>query len=126
MGEQEIIMEYRQTKMALVAQGLTRWWWLGIITCGVVIFIDIMRWQRAKLTIHKKSVTIEGGILNVSTQDMPFNKIQSVTVVQSALGQILGYGHLQISSGNALQPIVFKYLENPKIVRQVIQDKIEE
>lgn len=117
-------MEYKQTKMALVAQALTKWWWLGVLTCGISIIINILRWTRAKLIVGDRAISIEDGIMTVKTQDMPYDKINSVTVVQSALGQIFGYGHLQISSGNDSRPIIFKYLDNPTEVRQVIQDMI--
>lgn len=48
-------MEYKQTSLALVARGLTLWWWLGILTCGISIVWDVVSTNepnRFNLSIH--------------------------------------------------------------------------
>lgn len=117
-------MEYRQTSKALVAKAVTLWWWWGLLLLGIPIIIDLLRYSRNKLVIGAKSVTVELGVLTQNSREIPFSKIQSVTVNQSVMGQIFGYGHILITSGNELAPIVFKYVDQPQSLKQVLQDKI--
>lgn len=117
-------MELRQTQKALIAKAILYWWWLGPLTLGGLIVWDLMAYKRNRLVIGDKTIRIETGVITSNTRDIPYSKIQSVTVNQSVVGQMLGYGHIQITSGNELTPIVFKYADNPQAVRQAIQDKI--
>ena len=117
-------MEYRQTPLSLVVKGLTLWWWLGILTCGVTIFTDVLSYKRTKLVLKDRSLSFESGIMTQNSRELAYRNIQTVDLSQSATGQIFGYGHIIITTANAEAPIMFKYVSNPQIVRAAIQAKI--
>jgi uncharacterized membrane protein YdbT with pleckstrin-like domain len=117
-------MEYKQTSKALVVRALTLWWWFGLILLGIPILVDLLRYARHRLIVGEKSVIVELGVLTRNSREMPFSKIQSVTVSQSLFGQMLNYGSIQIVSANEYTPIVFKYVDRPDDLKRRLQDKI--
>ena len=117
-------MEYKQTPLSLVVRGLTLWWWLGIATFGLLIAWDVISYLRTKLILREKSLTLYFGVLTQNSQELPYRSVQTVDVHQSVFGQVFGYGHIIITSANALDPIVFKYVNKPQALRRVIQDRI--
>jgi uncharacterized membrane protein YdbT with pleckstrin-like domain len=116
-------MEVKQTQKALIVRALLYWWWLGWFTLGGIVIWDILSYKRNRLILSDKTVRIEQGVLSLNTRDIPYAKIQSVSVNQSVFGQMASYGHIVITSGNDLAPILFKYVDNPQAIRQAIQDK---
>ena len=117
-------MEYRQTNLALVSRGLTTWWWLGFMTCGILIWWDVMNYRRTKLVLKDKSLVFMSGVMTQNSRELAYRNVQTVDVNQSALGQVLGYGHIIITTANAGDPIIFKYVAKPQALRQAIQDRI--
>lgn len=116
--------EYRQSAATLVARALTRWWWLGFITFGLIIIWDILEWKRAALILKDRSLTLKFGVITQNSREVPYKNIQTVDVNQSVLGQALGYGHIVITTANAYAPIEFKYVATPQVVREAIQARV--
>lgn len=119
-------MEYRQTPLSLVARGLTLWWWLGLMTVGILILWDVLSYKRNKLVLGSKSLTHFSGVITQNSRDLPYKNIQTVNVNQSVMGQVFGYGHVIITTANASEPIQFKYVAKPQVLRDVIQDKMRD
>lgn len=117
-------MEYRQTNLALVARGLTTWWWLGLLTCGILIWWDVMNYKRTKLVLKDRSLSFESGVMTQNSRELAYRNIQTVDLNQSAMGQVFGYGHIIITTANAEAPIHFKYVGQPQVIRAAIQAKI--
>lgn len=117
-------MEFKQTQAALTVKGITYWWWLGLLTFGVLIVWDILSYQKTKLVLGDKSVTFYTGILTVNSRDIPYRNISNINVTRGLLGRSFGYGHVQIKASNISDAIIFKYVDNPEAVRLAIQDKI--
>jgi uncharacterized membrane protein YdbT with pleckstrin-like domain len=118
-------VEYKQTPLALVAKSLTLWWWLGILTLGISIFWDVMSFKRTKLVLGDKSLTLYSGVLTQNSRDLPYKNIQTVNINQSVLGQVFGYGHIIVTTASATEPLLFKYVAKPQVLREVIQGKIQ-
>lgn len=116
--------EYRQTPMTLVAKALTRWWWLGFLTLGIIIIWDILEWKRAALVLKDESLLFKFGVITQNSREVPYRNAQTVEVHQSVLGQMLGYGHIVITTANTNAPIEFKYVAQPQMVREAIQARI--
>jgi uncharacterized membrane protein YdbT with pleckstrin-like domain len=121
---QERNMEYKQTPLMLVVRAVTVWWWLGLLTLGGIIAYDILSWKRAALILKDGSLTLSFGVITQNSRELPYKNIQTVDVHQSVLGQILGYGHVLITTANANAPVMFKYVDKPQIVREMIQSKL--
>jgi len=58
------------------------------------------------------------GIISQNTSEIKLDKLESLTVNQSSLGRILGYGNV-IANGTG-NTIVFEYIPNPHAVRKQI------
>ena len=117
-------MEYRQTPLSLVGKALALWWWLGVMTLGITIFTDIMNYKRTKLVLKDRSLSFESGIMTQKSRELAYRNIQTVELTQSTMGQMLGYGHIIITTGNAEAPIVFKSVAHPQELRAAIQARI--
>lgn len=116
--------EYRQSAITLLARALTRWWWLGIVTLGLIVVWDILEWKRAALILKDSSLTLKFGVITQNSREVPYKNIQTIDVHQSILGQALGYGHIVITTANANAPIEFKYVATPQIAREALQAKV--
>lgn len=116
--------EYRQSAATLVARALTRWWWLGFITFGLIIVWDILEWKRAGLILKDDSLVLKFGVITQNSRDVPYKNIQTVDVNQSILGQALGYGHILITTANTNAPVLFKYVAQPQLLREAIQARV--
>lgn len=117
-------MEYRQTPLALVSRAVTTWWWLGIMTLGILIVTDVLSYKRTKLVLKDRSLSFESGVMTQNSRELAYRNIQTVDLNQSAMGQIFGYGHIIITTANAEAPITFKYVGQPQVVRSAIQAKL--
>lgn len=116
--------EYRQSSATLIAKALLRWWWLGIITFGIIIIWDILEWKRASLLLKDDSLVLKFGVITENSREVPFKSVQTVDMHQSVLGQALGYGHIVITTANTNAPIEFKYVAQPQVVREAIQARV--
>jgi len=119
-------MEYRQTRMALVVKAITLWWWFGVALFFIPIVIDLLKFKRTRLVLNEKSVTLYDGILTENSQDLPYRNIQTVNVHQSVLGQMFGYGHIVLSTAHSGNGVMFKYVDKPQILREMIQARIKD
>ncbi len=61
------------------------------------------------------------GWLNVSTQEVSLNKIEEISLTQSLLGRILGYGNL-VLRGTGVGVIELPEMDSPVRLRRIIED----
>ncbi|HCH34911.1 MAG: hypothetical protein UY35_C0002G0021 [Candidatus Saccharibacteria bacterium GW2011_GWC2_48_9] len=121
----EDTMEYKQSFFSLIERALKFWWWLGIMTIGITIYIDIQRYRKRKIIMHDKALTYTQGTFTVQSTDLPYRNIQSVRLSQGTFGRIFGYGDIVITTANTADNIIFKDISSPQKIRTVIQERIQ-
>lgn len=100
---------------------------LSLLTAGlwliVLIYIAIVR-SKTKITLtNKRLVGKVGGLFSSDTLDVPLNKVTAVKVENSALGNILGYATMQVSSSSGVMD--FDYVKGAKELRNAINNQVE-
>ncbi len=80
----------------------------------ILLPIHILDYLRRTLTITKNGLILKKGILTMHITEMPYSKINSVSVRRGLLGNIFGYGDIIILAGNDTGGIPFKGVEDPE------------
>ena len=80
----------------------------------------INRWTD-EFAITNKRVIIKTGLIRRKTVELNLSKIESVNVVQSVLGRILGYGSIQIIGTGGTREI-FPNIKKPLMFRKKFQE----
>lgn len=119
-------MEFKPSKTVFIVQMI-----FGVLmlcpTFGLWIFVmipQILSYLNQSLHVNEGGLIMRTGILNVTTQDIKYSKINSITVRKSLLGRFLNYGTLVIFTGNDLGGIAFKNLDEPYKVKSILDNKI--
>ncbi len=94
---------------------------LGIIAVGVFIFATA--WIKMKTTdfaVTNRRVILKRGWLNRHTQELSVESVEGVTLNQSMIARLFGYGRVVVSgTGDAV--IVFPPMANPVEFRRAIE-----
>lgn len=80
----------------------------------------INRWTD-EFAITNKRVIIKTGLIRRKTVELNLSKIESVNVIQSVLGRILGYGSIQIIGTGGTREI-FPNIKKPLMFRKKFQE----
>ena len=100
--------------------------WLGaaLIVVGVVQFI-VAHIKRAacQFAVTNKRVIVKTGLIQRDTVEMFLHKIESVSVDQSVIGRILGYGTLALH-GTGGTAETFHDIAGPLEFRRQVQEQI--
>lgn len=83
-----------------------------------------MVWQRfaSRLTVSPRQITLQRGIINITTVNVSPDSIRSLEVYQSLLGRMLGYGSICIgTAATSGYEIVFNGLDDPAGVAKLIR-----
>ena len=113
---------YRHTKMVFWIDALLVLFYLWGVVSGV---IHLMRLMSESLTIGDKHLKLKTGILSNNELEIPYNKINSISVKQGLIARLLGFGSIVIYTGNDVSGIVFKQLNYPSEIKKAIQEKID-
>ena len=88
---------------------------------GVIIFIlHILIYFNYLLTITPSAVLVKRGIIITNTVEIPFNKINSMTIRKGIFAGLFGYGDILILSGNDVQGVKFPNINNPEELKKEI------
>ena len=98
---------------------------LALIVLGAIIFFS--GWVKRNATvmnITNMRILVKLGIATRRTWEMPFSKIESVSVEEPMLGRLLGYGNVVIR-GVGGTPESFHDISHPLEFRRRLQQQIE-
>ena len=62
----------------------------------------------------------EFGILSNYSKESPLDKINNVSYSQSVIGNIFGYGNVEIQTAAEIGSTIFYSVENPKVLKDTI------
>jgi len=88
---------------------------IGII---FVIFI-LLEYSRTNLSITPRGILMRGGVINVRTVEIPFDKINTILVARGLLGNMFGYGNILFMTGSNIIAR-FPGVNNPEALRDEI------
>jgi uncharacterized membrane protein YdbT with pleckstrin-like domain len=95
-----------------------------LLCCVVVVLWGMMQRNAMEMALTNRRVVIKTGVVSRSTTEMLLSKVESIQVVEPALGRMLGYGTIRvIGTGGTTEP--FEQIQNPLEFRRQVQQQIE-
>jgi uncharacterized membrane protein YdbT with pleckstrin-like domain len=89
------------------------------------IFFAVKEWLQQWITeiaVTDRRVIVKTGLIRRHTAEMNMDKVESVTVYQSVLGRLLGYGSVHVrGTGEGLGHL--DYISSPILLRNMITAK---
>lgn len=76
-----------------------------------------------EMVCTNKRVIKRTGIVNVTTEELQCERIESVEIRQSIFGRLFNYGDI-LFSGTGTSKIVFTFVNQPRLMKQMIDDII--
>jgi membrane protein YdbS with pleckstrin-like domain len=89
----------------------------------LIIVIALFEYMRLSLTITPRGIVIRSGVIRVHTEEIPFNKINTISVERGLLGNIFGYGNILFLTGNDVATR-FLGISNPEALRNEIMSLV--
>ena len=98
---------------------------LGLLIAGViVILIGMVRRNATEMAVTNRRVVIKTGLASRKTIEMLLNKVESIEVIETTIGRMLGYGAIVvIGTGGTTEP--FHNVAHPLQFRSQVQQQIE-
>lgn len=97
------------------------WTSLSVVIIGLIMFfVDYIKHKSSEFAVTNYRVIIRLGVFNKTSVGMNLGNIESVEVEQSFMGQMLGYGTIQIT-GTGTADNKFDKIHNPSKFRKKLQ-----
>ncbi len=99
-----------------------------IIFGGLFLIYPLYLFLKLELTemaSTNRRVVYKTGIISVETAEIKIDKIESIQIVQSFWGRVLGYGDICFS-GTGTAKVYFYYVDNPWRIKPQIEEAIDD
>lgn len=103
------------------------WLWISailtLVTFGIAAPLLIVEWLRLRgieMGVTNRRAIHKRGILGRNTQEMRIDAIETVEIVQSAMGRLLGRGTVRVT-GRGNSDVVFPALADPMQAKRDIE-----
>lgn len=105
--------EYRQSSKAIIINYLTYRWIFALLTYGILLAYDLLKYRKTKLVISKDAINLSSGLFSARTNTVSYQAFRGLSTHQSTLGRFGEYGtvrmHLKDGSTHSL-----KFADNPQ------------
>lgn len=112
---------YRHTPKIFVGDIILLIVFIGFFTGAV----HLLKYLSESLSLDDRHLKLKTGILSNHEVEIPFDKINTISVKQGLLGKILSYGDIIVHTGNDVSGIAFKSIDNPQQIKALIQGRIK-
>jgi uncharacterized membrane protein YdbT with pleckstrin-like domain len=98
---------------------------LALLIGGLlVIVIGMVRRSATEMAVTNRRVVVKTGLASRKTIEMLLNKVESIEVIETTIGRMLGYGAIVvIGTGGTTEP--FHNVAHPLQFRSQVQQQIE-
>lgn len=97
--------------------------WLGVLALTICTVVAWLRRNMIEMVCTNKRVVRRTGIVNVTTEELNRERIESVEMRQSIFGRIFNYGDI-LFSGTGTSKLVFKFINQPRMMKRIIDSVI--
>ncbi len=97
--------------------------WLPVIALFIFTIAAWLKRNLIEMVCTNKRVVKRTGIINVTTEELHRERIESVEIRQSILGRIFNYGDI-LFSGTGTSKVVFNFINQPRLMKQIIDSVI--
>ncbi len=99
--------------------------WLGTLSIFICTMVAWLKRNMIEMVCTNKRVVRRTGIVNVTTEELNRERIESVEMRQSIMGRIFNYGDI-LFSGTGTSKLVFKFINQPRLMKRIIDAVITE
>ncbi|MBR2300299.1 MAG: PH domain-containing protein [Alphaproteobacteria bacterium] len=93
--------------------------WLLVLALFGCTLVAWLRRNLIEMVCTNKRVVKRTGIINVKTEELNRERIESVELRQSIFGRLFNYGDI-LFSGTGTSKLVFKFINQPKLMKRII------
>lgn len=112
LGYTSVLMRYNQPIYYLAV-------WLPVIALVIFTISSWLKRALIEMVCTNKRVVKRTGIINVTTEELHRERIESVEIRQSIFGRIFNYGDI-LFSGTGTSKVVFHFINQPRLMKQII------
>ncbi|RQH00032.1 PH domain-containing protein [Natrarchaeobius oligotrophus] len=100
---------------------------LAIVLIGILIIVgEYLRVTNTHYVVTDRALYRKTGVFSRDVKRIEHEKVQDISYSQSALGNVFGYGTVEVSTaGGAGVELSFKSVPDPRAVQRLISDRIE-
>ncbi|HCU58483.1 MAG TPA: hypothetical protein DIC64_00700 [Alphaproteobacteria bacterium] len=93
--------------------------WLFVLALFCCTLAAWLKRNLIEMVCTNKRVVKRTGIINVTTEELNRERIESVEMRQSIFGRLFNYGDI-LFSGTGTSKLVFKFINQPKLMKRII------
>lgn len=97
--------------------------WLPVLALTIFTISAWLKRNLIEMVCTNKRVVKRTGIINVTTEELHRERIESVEIRQSIMGRIFNYGDI-LFSGTGTSKVVFSFISQPRLMKQIIDSVI--
>jgi uncharacterized membrane protein YdbT with pleckstrin-like domain len=101
-------------------------YWYSIFLFLLYLGLIFRQWHNNLWAVTNLRIVDEEGLFSHNTKESPLDKINNVSLHQSFLGSIFGYGDIEIQTAAESGATVYRMVNNPVGVRDAISTAQEE
>ncbi|MBE6450959.1 MAG: PH domain-containing protein [Alphaproteobacteria bacterium] len=116
-------MSYSRTLERYNSTVLTVAVWLPVVALVIFTIASWLKRNLIEMVCTNKRVVKRTGIINVTTEELNRERIESVEIRQSIFGRLFNYGDI-LFSGTGTSKVVFSFINQPRLMKQVIDEVI--
>ena len=88
---------------------------LGVFELCFLVY-DYLYYPRVEMAVTNKRVVCKTGIIGVDSEELQWNRVESIEIRQNVLGRLLNYGDVNFS-GTGVSFVRFDTVKNPRMVK---------
>lgn len=94
-------------------------YWSFVLASFICMIVSWLKRNLIEMVCTNKRVVRRTGIVNVTTEELNRERIESVEMRQSIFGRIFNYGDI-LFSGTGTSKLVFKFINQPRMMKRII------
>lgn len=117
-----IVLAFKSLVMILIFQGIAIMFYAPLVLLAIpaIIFSVYIDYQFNYIEVVDNKINLKTGFLKKRSKEITFDKVESVEITQTILGEILNFGDISIS-GTGTNSLNLKGISNPKEFKKSLE-----
>lgn len=98
--------------------------WSWILFFIPLIYV-VLLYITTEFAVTNQRVVIKYGILSKNVEEAPLDKIQNISLRQSFIGRLLGYGTMSVQTAATFGRDTFRYVDRPIQIKKIVSEEID-
>ena len=94
--------------------------WIPVALAAVLVVSALIRRQSSDFAVTNRRVMMKVGVFSARSIELLLNKIEAITVEQTLIGRIFGYGDVVVTGSGGTRE-VFSHIQSPLQFRRSVQ-----